>query len=304
MTRHYSINNLSRQMPNALLARYFQMHGLFGDLDFAEMNEGTPDALFEAWRDLSDTQRNPLEAELRQIFDMSCEKGWLAILDEARWQCGADSEAFASFSDQLSALSSHYARAMITFLDYGPWWKGATRFYHADMLSYWRKRRNLPRQQAAVDTASLRELANLISHYFRHAEGRGQHCVVEPYRRNDLDYFFAFPEDHSQQAAEWVNGEFHPLYRHQRTGGDWTPMGTPSSWTGPAATTADRVPGSSARRMAADDGWPCSISAARASLPAGTATGWLMTVSAKPTMTARCGGRRPFADGWAGSLAS
>lgn len=210
MARHYSIKNLFRQMPNALLARYFQTHGLFAGLDFAGMKEGTPDALFEAWRDLPDIQRNPLEAELRQIFDMSWEKGWLSILDEARWQFRADPEAFTSFSDQLSALSSHYARAMITFLDYGACWKGATRFYHADMLSYWRKRRNLPRQPAAVDAASLRELANLISHYFRHAEGRGQHCVVEPYRRNDLDYFFAFPEDHSQQAAEWVNGEFHP----------------------------------------------------------------------------------------------
>lgn len=210
MARHYSIKSLFRQMPNALLARYFGERGFFTELDFAGMKEGMPDALFEAWRNLLDTQRNQLEVELRQIFDMSCEKGWLAILDEARWQCGADSEAFASFSDQLSALSNHYARAMTTFLDYGPWWKGATRFYHADMLSHWRKRRNLPHQRAAVDAGSLRELADLISHYFRHAEGRGRHCVVESYRRNDLDYFFAFPEDHSQQAAEWVNGEFHP----------------------------------------------------------------------------------------------
>ncbi|TCT19480.1 hypothetical protein EDC35_10886 [Thiobaca trueperi] len=210
MARHYSIKNLFRQMPNALLAQYFQAQGLFVDLDFTGMKEGAPEALFEAWQALSDTQRNPLEMALRQIFDMSCEKGWLAILDEARWQLGADPQAFTSFSDRLSALSSHYARAMITFLDYRACWKGATRFYHADMLSYWRKRRNLPHQRAAVDAASLRELADLISHYFRHAEGRGRHCVVEPYRRNDLDYFFAFPEDHSQQAAEWVNGDFQP----------------------------------------------------------------------------------------------
>ncbi|MBK1720313.1 hypothetical protein [Thiocystis violacea] len=210
MARNYSIKSLFRQMPNALLARYFQERGLFADLDFASMKEGSPEALFAVWQALQDTQRNPLEVDLRQIFDMSCEKGWLAILDEARWRFVSETEEYATFCDQLSSLSSHYARAMTTFLDYRACWKGATRFYHADTLSYWIKRRSLPRQRTAVDAASLRELANLISHHFRHAEGRGQHCVVESYRRNDLDYFFAFPEDHAQQAAEWVNGEFHP----------------------------------------------------------------------------------------------
>ena len=110
MTRHYSINSLFRQMPNALLARYFQTHGLFAGLDFAGMKEGTPDALFEAWRDLPDTQRNPLEAGLRQIFDMSCEKGWLAILDEARWQFGADPEAFTSPIDATISITSSPSR--------------------------------------------------------------------------------------------------------------------------------------------------------------------------------------------------
>lgn len=32
--------------------------------------------------------------------------------------------------------------------------------------------------------------------------------MVEPFRRGDLDYFFAYPEDYSQQSIEWVNGEF------------------------------------------------------------------------------------------------
>ncbi len=32
--------------------------------------------------------------------------------------------------------------------------------------------------------------------------------MVEPFRRGDLDYFFGFPEDYSQQSIEWVNGEF------------------------------------------------------------------------------------------------
>jgi hypothetical protein len=59
-----------------------------------------------------------------------------------------------------------------------------------------------------MDEASLLELAGLIRNYFHHTEGRGNNCVVEPFRRGDLDYFFAYPEDYSQQSIEWVDGQF------------------------------------------------------------------------------------------------
>ncbi len=158
MSLTYSSKAFFRQMPNALLARYFQDRGLFGDMDFTSMKEGKPDKLFAAWLDLPDSQRNKMDAEFRDIFE--------------------------SF------------------------WKGATLFYHADTLPYWRKRKNLPQQKAAVDKASLQQLAVLIRTYFHNTEGRGKNCVVEPFRRGELDYFFAYPEDYSQQSIEWVNGEF------------------------------------------------------------------------------------------------
>lgn len=75
-------------------------------------------------------------------------------------------------------------------------------------VPYWRKRKNLPQRDAAVDAASLQQLAALIREYFHHTEGRGKNRVVEPFRRGELDYFFAYPEDYSQQSVEWVDGEF------------------------------------------------------------------------------------------------
>lgn len=210
MARHYSTRDFFRQMPNALLARYFQGHGLFGELDFAAMKEGKPDELFAVWLALPDAQRNEVDAELRDIFALCCEKGFLAILDEARWQMRETPEEITALVDTLSALPNHFERAMLTFLNHKEYWKGATRFYHADTLSYWRKRKNLPRCPAAVDDASIRQLADLIRTYFHHTEGRGKNCVVEPYRRGELDYFFCYPEDHSQHSIEWVNGVFDP----------------------------------------------------------------------------------------------
>ena len=208
MARHYSTRDFFRQMPNVLLARYFQGRGLFGDLDFAAMKEGKPDELFAAWLALPDNQRNAMDAEFRDIFEMSCEKGFRAIIDEATWQMEEEPDAIMSFIEMLSALSNHYERAMITYLDHNILWRGATLFYHADTLPYWRKRKNLSQRSAAVDEASVQQLADLIRNYFHHAEGRGKNCVVEPFRRGELDYFFAYPEDYSQQSIEWVDGEF------------------------------------------------------------------------------------------------
>ena len=39
MARHYSTKDFFRQIPNDLLARYFDQRGLFGDLDFSAMKE-------------------------------------------------------------------------------------------------------------------------------------------------------------------------------------------------------------------------------------------------------------------------
>jgi hypothetical protein len=209
MARHYSsAKDFFRQMPNALLARYFQGRGCLLDLDFAAMKESKPDELFAAWLGLPDNQRNEMDMEFWEIFEMSCEKGLRAIIDEATWQMRETPDALTSFVETLSDLSNHYERAMITFLDHNECWRGATRFYHADTLSYWRKRKNLSNRPAAVDEASIQELAALIRNYFHHTEGRGRNCVVEPFRRGELDYFFAYPEDYSKQSIEWVNGQF------------------------------------------------------------------------------------------------
>src|SRR5271154_6917567 len=108
---------------------------------------------------------------------------------------------YAEFVEKLSALANHFERAMITFLDHREFWRGATRFYHADTLPYWRKRKNLPRATVAVDAASLNQLAGLLSHYFHTREGRGKSCRVEPLRRRELDYFFCLAEDFSQKGV-------------------------------------------------------------------------------------------------------
>ena len=86
MARHYSTRDFFRHMPSALLARYFAGSTVFGEFDFVAMSDTRHDELFAAWLALSDAQRNNMDAEFRDIFEMSCEKGCHAILDEATRQ--------------------------------------------------------------------------------------------------------------------------------------------------------------------------------------------------------------------------
>ena len=46
MARHYSTKDFFRQIPNDLLARYFEGRGLFVDLDFSAMKETQPEDMF------------------------------------------------------------------------------------------------------------------------------------------------------------------------------------------------------------------------------------------------------------------
>ena len=76
MARHYSSKDFFRQMPNALLARYFQGRGLFGDLDFAAMKETKPDELFTAWLGLPDNQRNEKYPNAKPYLRSFGLEGW------------------------------------------------------------------------------------------------------------------------------------------------------------------------------------------------------------------------------------
>ena len=118
MARHYSTTNFFRQMPNALLTRYFNGKGLLANLDLAGMSETKPDALVSAWLALPDEQRNAMDADFRDIHELCDEGGFIAIRDEAEWRYRTDPAALDAFVTSLSALPDHGERAMVTFLDF------------------------------------------------------------------------------------------------------------------------------------------------------------------------------------------
>jgi len=197
-------------MPNELLQRYFAHHGLFDDLDFKKMREREVEALVDAWEKLPGDKRRALEPQLREVFDLASQKGTLAIIDEAKWQASKGETANAALVDKLANMKSHFERAMTVFLDHSDFWKGATRFYRADSLSRWKKRSGFPTKAACLDRSVRPAFAADIGKWFRESQGRGRHCVVEVFRRDDRDYFFAYPEDFADQSLEYVNTQLKP----------------------------------------------------------------------------------------------
>lgn len=203
MARQYNPQRFFRQAPNNLLEQYFKEKGVLAEIKFKELTETKIKTIYEAWLALPEKQRSDIEKDFREIDCLATEGGTKAIIDEADWH---KEELGPIFSE----LKSFHDRAFWTFLKRQTYWKGALQFHYADTipLSYWRKRKNIPKKPALVDPKDIERLEQAISQYFYNKQGRGKNCIVECYKRNDLDYFFAYPEDYAQANIEWVENKF------------------------------------------------------------------------------------------------
>lgn len=207
MSKNFSISAFFRAMPNHLLKRYFEHQSVTLPPGHEQWHGTKPTEWLAFWGTLEPHQKTHFEADFREIYALSDEAGFKAMLDELEWQYQHHPEQKQEVIEALRQLESHYERVITAFLDHPICWKGANRFSHADSLGHWRKRRNIPNRPAAVDDASIKALSDCITAYFLQVEGRGKHCLVECYRRGEQDYFFAYPEDYSIKDVEWQNGE-------------------------------------------------------------------------------------------------
>jgi hypothetical protein len=209
----YSNRQFFRKTPNQLLAQFFAAKGIPLEVDVVELNETAVDVLQGALNVLPDGQKAEIEAIFQDINALACEGGIAALIDEANFH---NDETFV---DTIAAIEGFHAKAMWAFLEKHSYWHGASMFLHADNVSasFWKKRADLPKIPPHVEDDDIKALAGAISDFFYNKEGRGKNCVVEPYRRNNKEYFFAYPEDFAQTAVEWEgdslkNKAHHPAF--------------------------------------------------------------------------------------------
>ena len=196
-------------MPNVKLAEYFDSKGIDLRLDFDKLKEKDTEKVFSAFIELAEEQQATIEADFQNINAIACEGGIHALIDEASYHED-------SFAQDISAIDGFHAKAMWAFLEKHDYWRGATMFFHADNVSasFWKKRNDLPSALPHVEPDDIKKLASAISKYFYEKEGRGKNCKVEPYRRHNKEYFFAYPEDYGQSGVEWVSNNLTTLARH------------------------------------------------------------------------------------------
>lgn len=179
-------------------------HAVLGEWDAAALAKDKRHALFESWLALPPGKRQAMDAEMQEMSAQSDEKGFPGHRGQAAWHLRTTSPDWKLSRRCWGKLANHHGAA-VTFLDHRMYWRGACRFSHADGLPYWRKRLHMGHEAAAVDDASLQQLAGMIRDYFHRTEGRGNNCLVEPLRRGNLDYFFAYPEDfHNKARSGWM----------------------------------------------------------------------------------------------------
>jgi hypothetical protein len=198
MPNYYSPRNFFRKVPNSLLQQYFAKKNVLADINFSALEETKIEPIYEAWLALSEDIRNEIEQDFQEIDELATEGGVKAILDEANYHG-------ENLAKQFSELDSFHGRAFWTFLEHPQYWPAAVAFNNADNIpiSYWRKRKNLLQETANINKDTICELEQAISNYFYTKQGRGNNCKVDCYKRNGLDYFFAYPQDYVQASIEW-----------------------------------------------------------------------------------------------------
>lgn len=213
MAAQYSNRQFFRKVPNQYLAEYFKAKNIEMEVDIGQLKENDIDALQGILNNLNNTQKTEIEADFQGVNALACEGGAIALADEANFHGDED------FIQTIKTIEGFHAKAMWAFLAQSSYWQGAARFLHADNVSAaaWKKRNDLPQVPPHVEDDDIEALANSISRFFYNKEGRGENCVVEPYRRNQKEYFFAYPEDFAQSAIEWVgdsltNQAHHPAF--------------------------------------------------------------------------------------------
>ncbi|MDI9431538.1 MAG: hypothetical protein QM570_07455 [Planctomycetota bacterium] len=198
MSRNYSPKTFLRKTPNALLKEYFAAKGVLGEIAFEKLGETKVDPVIAAMEALPVRERTLIEQEFRQINELAYEQGVRVLLEE-----GQSPYHELDLAETFGSMGSHYERAFWMFLNHRKVFDIAADFAYMDRVRSWRNREVGAGLTPAVEKNDLLALAHEVSAFYRQ-EGRGYHCVVDNYLREDPERhcYFAYPEDYGTVDME------------------------------------------------------------------------------------------------------
>ncbi len=191
MARHFSIPAVLRLIPNDLLEQFLVQfrQNCFG-VDWQRLGERQAEKLTALLRLWPQETREFVEGVLRNVFDLACESGQQAL------QEAADDLGLRARLAEPLRTGTLYRRSMWAWLAAPEVFEQALAYHQIEQRHGWRKRDDLPQVAPRTDRHALDSLARDISRLLVAEQGRGQHCTVEHFQReNRTDYFCCYPDD-------------------------------------------------------------------------------------------------------------
>lgn len=196
MSRQFSLPTVIRMVNNELLAQFFvQLENPCWGMNWNERPRRHVESVLQCLGYFEPPRREQAELVLRNVFDLACAPGALALRDAAKM-------LRPSVLDQWPHSQNLYCQAMWIWLNAPEVFEQALMYLELDDLSWWSKRNDLPKVMPRLDAETLEWFARDVSQLLDEHQGRGQQCTIEHMNRDqDVDYFFCFPDDYVKTVA-------------------------------------------------------------------------------------------------------
>jgi hypothetical protein len=203
MSAHdFNIRQFFRRAPRACLRRHFEERSALLSFDWSLVTPRNVQALVDAFEQLAEDTQCRMQDEFGEITSLATANGKVQILDESAFH-GKQEKVAA----ELGAMTGFFECAYWAFFNHSDCWKGAVHFADSDAKRRsWRVRANMPGLGRAATSADGQALAGAITELFRQKEARGEHCMIEQFRRGNKEYYFAYAQDHRQISLEYAGG--------------------------------------------------------------------------------------------------
>jgi len=197
VSRQYSPKTFLRQTPKSTLRQYFQAKSITLEVDWEALTPRRIDPLHHAIEALPDEQRDGVERDFRQLFDMADARGRLLLIEQAEVR-GED------LASRLEHVENHYEAAMVALLEHPHVFEIAACVHEMDRMGRWRRRSVGKRLRASDDPNDIRTFEDALRSIYN-KQGRGRCCHVDRYERRDPLRFcyFAYPEDFPTSDVEY-----------------------------------------------------------------------------------------------------
>jgi hypothetical protein len=198
MSRTFSPAKLFRMTHKNFLKQFFVACGL-ADLpvDWGAVKRRDVQPLLNAVGGLGHEQSIEVEGHLEDVFDLADGAGTNAIVEAGL------ATADALIVGQLPAEGGPYDKAMWAWLNRRDLIAPALRIHRVETASWWRRRDDLAvRIWPFAGPDATAKLEQAVSQILLTDQGRGRHCTVEQLTRGRAVYFFAYADDHVQNAME------------------------------------------------------------------------------------------------------